>query len=326
MIKIIDSTLTKLDNYILDRESLYLFCDYMKEIGIKDLQISTKAYQIMEQLPEGINFYLKLEAADKINEFPGVYKYIISKGIKEENCINAYQLNDAKEILSLKSLIASSTIEIIGLDDLMCYDYKRIFEEILNTLKDQNIIFSPENSYNCATALAVQWLLFGGDVVSTSFNGIGNMAATEEVYVSMRVVNRYKPNQKLSVFEKLSKLFEDITSIKIEEKKPIIGSKIFQVESGIHVDGILKNPSNYEPYNSELVGKKTEIVIGKHSGSNSIKMKCKEYGYNITDKKQISEILYKVKILSVNNKRSLTEKEFLDIVQEVTFNGTKEDC
>ena len=55
------------------------------------------------------------------------------------------------------------------------------------------------------------------------------------------------------------------------------------MESGIHVDGIMKNPANYEAYEPEMVGKETKIVIGKHSGTNSIKIKCREFDINIQD-------------------------------------------
>lgn len=326
MIRIIDSTLAKIDEYISDRESLYLFCTYMKEIGIIDLQISTRVYRLMKELPCGINFYLKMGSLEKINEYPGVYKYMIQNGsINETDCISTHQLNDIREISYLKSLEHCEIAEIIGLDDLICYDYIRYFSEIRKNLNTRNIIFSPENSCDCATALAVQWLLSGGEQVATSFNGYGNMAPTEEVFVAMRVVNRYKPNQNIEVMEKIGSLLEKITGNTIGDRKPIIGKKIFQVESGIHVDGILKNPSNYEPYDSGMVGKKTEIVIGKYSGTNSIKAKSKELGIGIDDKEILRKILKKVKIKSMDLKRCLENEEFDSILKEVISDGKKVD-
>lgn len=326
MIKLIDSTLSKLDKFNISQDYLFLFCDYMKQMGILDLEISTQTFKTMKILPEGFKFYLNLGPFDKKRDFPGAYKYIISKASNEENCVSSLQINDVKEFYRLQEVMGANYIKISGLDDLICHDYEHVFRELKDTLKGKTIIFSPENTYNQATALAVMWACGWGGVVSTSITGFGNLAATEEVYMAMRVISRFKQNQNIVILRKISKWFEEVTNTRISNKKPIIGRKIFHVESGIHVDGILKNPQNYEPYKSELVGKKTKIVLGKHSGTSSVKIKCNELNIILDDKTKINKILHKIKMKSMEKRGGVTDEEFKIIVKEVMGYEEEKDC
>ena len=52
-----------------------------------------------------------------------------------------------------------------------------------------------------------------------------------------------------------------------------MGNNAFAHESGIHVHGVLKDPSTYEAFGPELVGMQRTIVLGKHTGAHSIKQK-----------------------------------------------------
>ena len=64
--------------------------------------------------------------------------------------------------------------------------------------------------------------------------------------------------------------------------KPVVGSNMFAHESGIHVDGVIKNPKTYEIFSPEEVGLERQIVVGKHSGSRTVELKFAEYGIEIT--------------------------------------------
>jgi len=319
MIKIIDSTLSKLDMYHVSKEQLLLFCKYMKQIGIENLEISIQSYKKMEALPDGIKFYLELGPFDKASNYPGIYKYVAARENRESNFISEFQINDVREVILLKSYNNLSYVRVRGLDDLICHDYEYAFYEIKKIFTNSIINLYPENTFYCATAIAILWLISGGLEVTTSFTGCGNMAATEEVCMAMRVIERVKPNQNLEALISLREWYEAVTGEKISPRKPVIGSKIFYVESGIHVDGILKKASNYEAYSPSIVGQKSTIVIGKYSGRNSIKSKLQEYG--IENDALIPIILKEVKRVSTENRNSLSDEEFLDLVKRVIADG-----
>ena len=80
---------------------------------------------------------------------------------------------------------------------------------------------------------------------------------------------------------KISELVEEYSGKKISDTKPIVGKEVFSHESGIHVDGILKNKNTYELFNPKDIGRTRKIIIGKHTGIAGIVNKFKELGYEI---------------------------------------------
>ena len=48
--------------------------------------------------------------------------------------------------------------------------------------------------------------------------------------------------------------------------KAIVGDHVFTHESGIHVDGLLKDQRTYQALDPTLLGRSHRFVIGKHSG------------------------------------------------------------
>ena len=327
MVRIIDSTIAMLKNYLITRQQLLLFCDCMKKIGIVDLEISKVAYETMATLPEGIRFYLYLDPLEQSNRFPGIHRFIVRQKTNMENAISEFQLNDIRELVKLKNLGDVPFLRIVGLDDLMLTNYEQVMSDIMLQLKKTQINFCPENEFGCASALASMWVLRGGTEVTTSFAHYGNRAATEEVLMTLRIAARYKPNQDFTSFQEIKRLVEEITNIPMAMNKPLLGEEIFHVESGVHVDGILKNPSNYEAYVPKIVGLDTKIVIGKHSGRSSVMQKLKENGITHVDDPMIEEILEQVKLKSLDKRGSLTDHEFLSLAKEVMSHERKKmDC
>ena len=96
--------------------------------------------------------------------------------------------------------------------------------------------------------------------------------------------------------------------------KAIVGDQIFTHESGIHADGVLKNPLNYEAFPPEAVGLNRQLIIGKHSGSAALVHKFHEFNIELS-RSQASEILEKARSMSVELKRPLFDKELVYIYQ-----------
>ncbi len=320
MVRIIDATLANIDKYDVDEDKLIYFCTLMKEVGILDLEISTKIYNKFKVLPEGIRFYLNISTEkhldNNVGNYKGIHGLIIPKS-KSRGVVSELQINDIREISGLKNYTECEVIKIKGLDDLLCHNYSEIMEEIKGYINSSKIKFCPENLYHCATGLAVEWILKGGKEVVTSFTGLGSLAATEEVYMALRIAIRYKINQDISAFAKLKILMEEILMTNISATKPILGKDIFKVESGIHVDGIIKKEGIYEAYAPEAVGQQRKIVIGKHSGASAVNAKLQEYKMPMLDDKHLIWLLGTIKKVSMKKKRSISDEEFVVIVRKV---------
>ncbi len=330
MVRIIDATLANIDQYDVDEDKIVHFCTLMRAVGIVDLEISEKIYNKFKVLPEGIRFYLNISVDKSISkekqknkaQYKGIHRVIIPKS-KAKEVISELQINDIREVVGLKSYIDCERVKIKGLDDLLCHNYSEIMDEIKTYIDSSKIKFCPENLYHCATGLAVEWILKGGSEVVTSFTGIGSLAATEEVYMALRIAIRYKINQDISAFSQLKILMEEILMTNISATKPILGQDIFKVESGIHVDGMMKKEGIYEAYSPELVGQERKIVIGKHSGASAVNAKLKEYKMPMLDDKHLVWLLGTIKKVSMKKKRSISDEEFVVIVRKVmAYEGT----
>ncbi|VUT28266.1 MAG: putative homocitrate synthase AksA [Candidatus Syntrophoarchaeum sp. GoM_oil] len=100
----------------------------------------------------------------------------------------------------------------------------------------------------------------------------------------------------------------------IPNSKPIVGSGIFSHESGIHVDGILKNPITYEPFAPEDLGLERKVLIGKHSGSHAIRGVFEGMGINLC-RDESREILGRVRKHAEDKRRGLTDRDVLMVYQ-----------
>lgn len=318
MIRITDSTLAMLEHPLPNKEDLHRFSKMLFAIGVDVIELSIQVYEQMEELPEEGKFMLHIDLPEQRKEYPGFYHYVCLCG-REEGILNEIQINDVREINGLRIFDDLKEIKIVGLDDMLCKPFDKITEEIRNHIPNSRINFCPENTYGCASAMAVEWILRGGHEITTSFGGFSNKAATEEVLMALRLGIRHKPNRDLTILPELAQLFEKITKKKIENNKPIIGRHIFMVEAGIHADGLIKNPATYEAYDPKSVGGKREIIIGKHSGIKAIRLKLKELKIAVPSDQTIEKILIRVKDVSVKKKGSLTDEEFKKLAIEVMF-------
>jgi len=323
VIRITDNTLTAFDEHLPSKEDLYAFCELLLTIGVDMIELSIAVFERMEQLPSEGKYILKIDFAEEMEMYPGFYRYLCHHEENTEKIVNEIQMNDVREIVKLRALGDCNELRIVGLDDLMCGSYDKTMYEIIKILPKSKINFCPENTYGCASALAVLWILNAGSDITTSFAGYKNNAATEEVIMTLRLAVRHKPNRDLSDLPKLTKLFERITNTTVGNKKPIIGKNIFKVEAGIHADAINKNPATYEAYEPKCVGGISELVIGKHSGIKAIKLKLEEISIPIPNDTVVEKILNIVKEICTENRKSLNDEEFARLAIEVIANEGK---
>jgi len=315
LIRITDKTLSCLDDYDAAPEQLRALCELLLELGTDFTELSVDAYRKMGTLPKNGKYILKVEDVIEVRKYPGFDRYICrhSGFVTPIEVVTEIQVNDINEIHLLRQYQNYANVRITGLDDIMCHDYKMAFQQIMKNILGK-IELCPENRYFCATAIVVEWILSGGRNVAASFAGIGDYAPLEEVLMALRLELRYKPNMNYTVYPRIKELFEEITGQEIPPHKAIIGSNIFDVEAGIHADGILKDPNIYEPYEPELVGDKRCLVLGKYSGKAAVVIKLKELGIT-EDSSAVSALLEAVRQRSIEKQSSLTDDDFIELVK-----------
>lgn len=327
MMKIIDATLAMLDDYSLTKKLVLDFVRTLKSLSVSCVVISPRIYHLLSgELPEEIIYYMELPNLRESSKYPGISYFLSSFCDGTGKSIRNIQVNDVSELKGLEGMEPDQKLRLTGLDDLLFYESRDIYERGMKLLMRVSPILYPEDSYYCASAIAADYLQYHHNgTVMTTFTGIGNKAATEQVILAMRVVERYKPNHSFEKLTELRNLFEQMTNSEIPAHTPIIGRKIFHIESGIHVDGVLKKPSNYESFPPELVGASRKVVLGKHSGGTSIRYKLKQLQRK--ENYDVEQLLEMVKRKSIKKGGEVTDEEFLTIMSECEkYEKTNQDC
>ena len=191
-------------------------------------------------------------------------------------------------------------------------------ERIYNKTKF-DIEMHTHNDFGMATANAIGGVLGGANYVGVTVNGLGERAgnaALEEVLMSLIHVLKCHSNIDTRRFKELSEYVSRASGRELPAWKAIVGSNMFRHESGIHADGALKDPKNYEAFDPSEVGLERQIVIGKHSGRAAVVNKFREYDIELDDE-VASRVLDVVRSTSVKLKRSLFDKELVFIYKDV---------
>lgn len=204
--------------------------------------------------------------------------------------------------------------------------YERISQLIERTGLD--IEMHTHNDFGMATANALAGVKAGATHVGVTVNGLGERAgnaALEEVVMALKHLLDTDLNFATERFVEVSEFVARASGRVLPAWKAIVGRNMFAHESGIHADGALKNPLTYEVFKPEEVGLERQIVIGKHSGTASIKAKFREeYAQEITEE-EAEEILKRVRAMAVDMKRSLFDKELVYIYKNMKREEAQEN-
>jgi len=150
--------------------------------------------------------------------------------------------------------------------------------------------------------------------LSTTVNGLGERAGNvplEVLVMNLRThygVQKYRPEHIIP----LCKRVEKASGLEIPLNHPVVGGNMFTHKSGIHVDGILKDPQMYEAFDPAMLGVSRRISLGKHSGKASIRHKLDQLGL-VAPPEAIEALRREVSNAGEMTKRDITDAEFIQI-------------
>ncbi len=136
------------------------------------------------------------------------------------------------------------------------------------------IVAHLHNDYGLGTINALVATSCGFKVISVTANGYGERAGNvklHEFVVALRVLYGISiPGFKYGKLRDLARFMERMSGIPMQQHEPIVGSKVFAHESGIHTQAMLIDRRMYEAVPAELVGGGTSWVFGKHTGASLV--------------------------------------------------------
>ncbi len=178
---------------------------------------------------------------------------------------------------------------------------------------DLDLEVHTHNDLGMATANAIAGIRAGARFVNTTVNGLGERAgnaALEEVVMALKHACHVDVPIDTGRFVELSKLVGQASCRPVPEWKAIVGEKVFSHESGLHADGVLKYPGNYEGYDPAEVGLSRHMVIGKHSGRHGLQDRLSGLGIEL-DLLEADSFLARVRNIAQRRKRPLSDHDLL---------------
>jgi 2-isopropylmalate synthase len=178
------------------------------------------------------------------------------------------------------------------------------------------------NDLGLATANTLAAVQAGARQVEVTINGLGERAGNaslEEVVMALRTRPTQFPeltsNVQTEQITPASRLVSYLTGFTVQPNKAIVGANAFAHESGIHQDGVIKNPLTYEIMTPQSVGLAgNTISIGKLSGRKGLQGKLRELGHDVEG--ETLEALYRAAIALADSKKDVTDADLLALVQE----------
>jgi homocitrate synthase NifV len=168
--------------------------------------------------------------------------------------------------------------------------------------------------------------------INTTINGIGERAGNADLIAVILAATKSKGfaekyplagTIKLKLGSKIAKFAEYAFDVKIPINQPGVGANAFAHSSGIHADGVLKDPGNYELYSYEELGRGEpikvetgrEIIAGQYSGISGFGHVMGKLDITFKSREEANEVLELVRYANVESHKPLVEEELLFIAR-----------
>lgn len=215
--------------------------------------------------------------------------------------------------LNINRIMLPDTLGILNPDET--YEFCR---EMIETYPEAKFDFHAHNDYDLAIANVFHAIKAGIRCVHTTVNGLGERAGNAPL---SSVIATVKDHLKMTshvnetMLNKISKLVESFSGVRIPTNKPLIGEFVFTQCSGIHADGDSKNNLYFNDLLPERFGRTRVYALGKTSGKANIKNNLEELGIEL-DPAALKKVTDRVIELG-DHKETVTIEDLPYIVADV---------
>ncbi len=217
----------------------------------------------------------------------------------------------------------------VNVPDTVGYASPKGYADLILKIKENvcgidNVFLSAHchNDLGMATANTLSAIAAGANQAECTINGLGERAGNtsfEEVVMGIYTRPDLYKNPTYNIdtkkISRISKLVSSVSGVNINPLKPIVGANAFAHESGIHQDGVLKNPLTYEIMTPGVIGLgETKLSLGKLSGRAAFKNHIEALGYNL-EKEELDRAFEKFKALA-DKKKEVKDDDIEAIINE----------
>jgi len=224
--------------------------------------------------------------------------------------------SDIDFLVQVLNAVIEAGATTVNIPDTVGYttpeEFGFLIAQIKRRVKNINSVILSVHCHNdlgLATANSLAAIKSGAEQVECTVNGIGERAgncALEEIVMALKTrqdIYQLKTGVDSRELVKSSNMVKQVTSMKVQPNKAIVGANAFSHEAGIHQHGVLAHPATYEIMRAEDVGfSSNAIVLGKHCGRHSIRRWLSQRKINLIES-DIDILSIKIKSLSDKKKR-----------------------
>ena len=242
-----------------------------------------------------------------------------SNGMRNSKDYVHFMVSNLKDE-KIERIMLPDTLGILDPDET--YDYCK---EMTETYPELIFDFHAHNDYDLAIANVFHAIKAGIRCVHTTVNGLGERAGNAPLSSTAAVIKdhlKLKTNVRESELNKISKLVESFSGIRIPTNKPLIGEFVFTQCSGIHADGDNKNNLYYNELLPERFGRIRQYALGKTSGKANIKKNLEDLGIEL-DAQSLKKVTDRI-IELADAKETVTSEELAYIVSDILENEVVE--
>ncbi len=194
--------------------------------------------------------------------------------------------------------------------------------ELTPGLKDVVLSVHCHDDLGLAVANSLAGVLAGARQVEGAINGIGERAGNTslEEFVMLldtraKLLGLYT-NVTTTEIARTSRMISRMTGYPVQPNKAIVGRNAFSHESGIHQDGVLKNPETFEIMDPRKVGldDSNQLVLGKLSGRAALRDALEKMGYHLTGD-QLAAAFKRFKVVA-DRKKQVTAMDLEALVTD----------
>jgi 2-isopropylmalate synthase len=183
------------------------------------------------------------------------------------------------------------------------------------------------NDLGLAVANSLAAVMEGARQIECTINGIGERAGNcslEEVVMAIRTRSDFfklTTGVNTQHLYPTSRLVSNLTGMRVQRNKAIVGQNAFAHEAGIHQHGMIMHSQTYEIIRPEDVGfSASNLVLGKHSGRHALRMRIEQMGYHL-DEKQLDTVFDDFKKLA-DKKKEIYDADLEALIEGRIHDGT----
>lgn len=250
--------------------------------------------------------------------------YAKAKGVEVEFFAEDAGRADLPFLAQMVEAVIAAGADVVNIPDTTGYCLPHMYGSRIKYLMDnvKNIdkaIISVHchNDLGLATANTMAGLINGAGQAEVTINGIGERAGNTSLEEVAMIIKTHKDlelttNIKAEKIYELSLLVSELMRMPVQPNKAIVGANAFAHSSGIHQDGFLKNPENYEIITPGEVGvPASSIILTARSGRAALKHRLELLGYQVN--KQELDVIYEHFLIMADQKKTVHNEDLITL-------------